>query len=88
MKRHAVDDRDAAWLAAAVEYTASVHVNGESYVVRCATLAEAGKAGQRIENTLRSAGPAYSAKRAIVYACTAQGHATMVPRDQWTKRPI
>jgi len=76
-----VAERDAAWIARAVRFTASVHFERRYWTDEFDRLADAGAAAHNFERMLAAAG--YPAKRAMVYAVTAEGHSALVPREQW-----
>lgn len=73
----AVAERDAAWLAEATSFSACIfagraHIRGDYR-----TLAEAGAVATFLNRQ------ATNARKAIVYAITPEGHATMVPHTMW-----
>ena len=74
------NERDAAWLAEAVEFTATVCVMGEVITHRATTQAEAVEAARQMEATLAAQ---QIDKKVLIYAVTAKGHSTMVPRKTW-----
>jgi hypothetical protein len=72
-----VADRDAAWQAEAVVFSACIY-QGRSYVRGdYRTMAEAGAVATFLTQQ------AQNARKAMVYAITAEGHATLVPEAAW-----
>lgn len=80
---HPVDVRDEARIAEAVEFTATVRFDSQTYTVRAKTFDEIRLAARSIEATMKLKGGLYAQKRALVYAVTACGSAVMVPRARW-----
>jgi hypothetical protein len=79
MQPHPVDERDAAWIREAVQFSAAIFANREHQVVYTDSLASAGAGALLFERE------ATNGRQALVYAITERGHAAMVPRDQWMR---
>lgn len=74
-----VDERDAAWRAEAICFTACIFAGGTYSRGDYRTMAEAGAVATFMNRQ------ATNARKAMVYAITAEGHATLVPQEMWEK---
>lgn len=76
-----VAERDAAWIARAIKWSAFILVGGQRFHEDCNSLIEAAAVAAQLEEVCARNYLPY--KRALVYAITAEGHAAMVPRADW-----
>lgn len=80
------EDRDAAWIARAVKFSAFILVNSIRVHDDFGTLREAAIRASTFERQCAEAG--MPEKRALVYAITADDHTAMVPRADWLRAAI
>lgn len=73
--------RDAAWEKRAVKWSAFIMVRGQRFREDCESFHKAAVVAKQYEDICKKEGEPN--KRALVYAITAEGHATMVQRDKW-----
>jgi hypothetical protein len=76
-----VEARDADWRARAIKWSAFILVQGQRTREEFNSLREAAACAQQYEEVCARNG--LPNKRALVYAITAEGHATLVPREVW-----
>ena len=73
--------RDEAWMTKAIKWSAFIQMKGQRFREDFASLPEAAYCAKQYEDIC--AHYDYPEKRALVYAITKEGHATMVPRVRW-----